>query len=133
MYSAIANAKSDYSLKKEDLKIKKIEAQEGPTLDRWAPRAFGRAAPIRKRSTHLLIILEPQKGASVIKKTDSLKPKKVQKIVSREDLKGQGDAEVDKPKREDESKKLGTETSRGPRPKTGGGSFIKKVLRRKTI
>jgi len=56
--SAIANAEHNFHLKKEDLKVAKITADEGPTLDRWMPRAHGRANPIRKRSTHLAIVLE---------------------------------------------------------------------------
>lgn len=56
--SAIANAVNNFQLNKDDLKIVSIMANEGPILDRWHPRAHGRAMPIRKRSTHISIILE---------------------------------------------------------------------------
>lgn len=56
--SAIANAINNFQLNKDDLKIVSIMANEGPILDRWHPRAHGRAMPIRKRSTHISIILE---------------------------------------------------------------------------
>jgi len=55
--SAIANAKHNFDLKKENLYIKEITVNQGPTNDRWMPRAFGRAAPIRKRTSHITIIL----------------------------------------------------------------------------
>lgn len=74
--SAIANAEHNFQLPKEHLVIKSIVANEGPTLDRWHPRAHGRALPIRKRTTHLSIVLEniepkPRKTSS--KKSDTTK------------------------------------------------------------
>lgn len=56
--SAIANAEHNFKLKKENLYIKKITADEDPTLHRWQPRARGRATPIRKRTCHLTVILD---------------------------------------------------------------------------
>jgi large subunit ribosomal protein L22 len=55
--SAVANAKHNFNLDEQDLFIKTITADGGPTLHRWRPRAFGRSAPIRKRTTHLSVIL----------------------------------------------------------------------------
>ena len=55
--SAIANAENNFHLKKEDLYIKFIVANQGPTIHRFKPAAFGQAHPIRKRSTHLELIL----------------------------------------------------------------------------
>lgn len=37
--------------------IKEIRADEGPTFKRFQPRARGRAAPIRKHTTHLTVIV----------------------------------------------------------------------------
>ena len=56
--SAIANAKENFQIEKNQLRIHSITADEGTVLKRWKPRAFGRATPIRKRSTHLTIVLE---------------------------------------------------------------------------
>lgn len=55
--SAVANAVHNNKLNREKLFIKSITADGGPTLKRWRPRAFGRAAPIRKRTTHITIVL----------------------------------------------------------------------------
>jgi large subunit ribosomal protein L22 len=47
----------------DDLVIGRIWADDGPTLKRWRPRPFGRAARIRKRSCHVTIELtEPLGG-----------------------------------------------------------------------
>jgi large subunit ribosomal protein L22 len=40
------------------LVVKEAYVDEGPTLKRWRPRAFGRATPIRKRSSHVTIVVE---------------------------------------------------------------------------
>lgn len=59
LLSAIANAEHNLKQKASGLYIKKVTADGGPMLKRWAPRAFGRAAPIRKRTSHIEIVLAP--------------------------------------------------------------------------
>lgn len=59
--SAVANAENNFKLKKDNLFIKRIMVDEGPKLKRWRPRAFGRATPILKRSSHITIILDELK------------------------------------------------------------------------
>jgi large subunit ribosomal protein L22 len=55
--SAVANAQHNDELDPETLYIKACFADEGPTLKRFTPRARGRAGAIRKRSTHITIVL----------------------------------------------------------------------------
>ncbi len=55
--SAVANAEHNHALDAEDLKIVAVYADEGPTLKRFQPRAQGRAFRIRKRTSHLTILL----------------------------------------------------------------------------
>lgn len=58
--SALANAqtKADQSGSDlENLKVKTAMASEGPTLKRFLPRAMGRASRIRKRTSHISIVL----------------------------------------------------------------------------
>lgn len=61
LLSAVANATHNFHLQKEDLYVKSIVADGGPTLKRFRARAFGRAAPIRKRTTHITIVLADKK------------------------------------------------------------------------
>ena len=58
--SAIANAENNHDLVGEDLYIKAVHADEGPTIKRFRPRAQGRATRIRKRTSHLTILLTPK-------------------------------------------------------------------------
>ena len=56
--SAVANAGANADMDVDNLYIKKIFADEGPTLKRFMPRAMGRATKIRKRTSHLTVILD---------------------------------------------------------------------------
>ena len=56
--SAVANAKENHSLIEDTLVIKTAFVDEAATLHRWMPRAMGRATPIRKRSSHITLILD---------------------------------------------------------------------------
>ena len=53
--SAIATAENNHELVGDDLYVKEIYADEGPTLRRFRPRAQGRATRIRKRTSHLTV------------------------------------------------------------------------------
>ncbi len=53
--SAIANAVNNHGMNAERLFISKIVANEGPTLKRYQPISKGRANPIFKRTSHMLI------------------------------------------------------------------------------
>lgn len=61
LYSAGANAKYQNPDAIEDnLYIKKITIDEGPTLKRYRPRARGRASRIRKRTSNITIVLSDE-------------------------------------------------------------------------
>jgi large subunit ribosomal protein L22 len=55
--SAVANAVHNDGLDTEELYVSACYADEGSTLKRWRPRARGRATRIRKRTSHITIIV----------------------------------------------------------------------------
>src|SRR3954463_2146858 len=57
--SAVANATNNKSLDQRDLFIAQAYGDEGPTLKRFRPRAQGRAYRIRKRTSHITIVVAP--------------------------------------------------------------------------
>lgn len=78
--SAVANAAHNFDILPETLIVKTAFVDGGPILYRWQPRAMGRATPLRKRSSHVTIILEgdaPEKefAANVSEKKKSGKEK----------------------------------------------------------
>ncbi len=56
--SAIANAENNLELSRDTLYVAEVYANQGPTLKRYRPRAQGRASRIRKRMSHITIILD---------------------------------------------------------------------------
>jgi len=56
--SAIANATQKKTIDIDRLYIKKITVDQGPTMKRYTPRALGRATMIRKRTSHITIVLD---------------------------------------------------------------------------
>jgi large subunit ribosomal protein L22 len=57
--SAMANAQQNHGVKDVDsLFVKRAFVDAGPTVKRFRPRAMGRATPIKKRTSHLTIVLE---------------------------------------------------------------------------
>ena len=55
--SAMANAERNHNLKRDNLYVAEAYANQGPTLKRFRPRAQGRASRIRKRTSHITIVL----------------------------------------------------------------------------
>jgi large subunit ribosomal protein L22 len=56
--SALANAEQNYALDAEDMIIAEIAVDEGPRLRRARYGARGRFKPIRKRFSHIIVVLE---------------------------------------------------------------------------
>lgn len=55
--SAVANAENNNNLRADRLVVKEATVGEGPTFKRFQPKARGSAGPIRKRTSHIRIIL----------------------------------------------------------------------------
>ncbi len=62
LQSAAANAENNHNLSAEDLVVVDAQANEGPTIKRWQPRAQGRAFPIHKPMTHITIVVEDREA-----------------------------------------------------------------------
>jgi large subunit ribosomal protein L22 len=60
LLSAVANAKERSGIDVDELFIKSVWVDAGPTARRFMPRAQGRATPIRKRSSAMTIVLDEQ-------------------------------------------------------------------------
>jgi len=58
LQSALANAENTRNLDVDNLFIKRAFVDQGPTMKRMRPRAQGRANIIRKKSSHITIVLD---------------------------------------------------------------------------
>ena len=56
--SAIANAENNHGMNSANLYVDQIYANQGPTLKRIRPAAKGSAVRIRKRTSHITVVLK---------------------------------------------------------------------------
>jgi large subunit ribosomal protein L22 len=112
--SAIANAKNNFKLAKENLYIKDVVVDEGIKLKRFRPKGFGMTSPIEKKTSHVTIVLEERVPGL---KATEVKEEKTEKIERTETKKTTAKPEIKK-----EIKKKGVL-----------GSIGRKFFRRKAI
>jgi large subunit ribosomal protein L22 len=58
LQSAVANADQKKTIDVDTLFVKHISVDQGPTLKRYMPRAMGRASEIKKKTSHINLVLE---------------------------------------------------------------------------
>jgi len=139
--SAISNAENNFELEKNNLFIKKITVDEGPTLHRWMPRARGRATPIRKRSSHINLVLAElvESGKKESKKQKIEAPIKLgQKPKEDDGVKVESKDKKEKFSQEGTKEEKGKKIidprgeGKGKNTKMEGKGFSSKIFRRKS-
>lgn len=145
--SAIANAINNFELEKDNLFIKEIKVDEGPTAYRWMPKAHGRATPLRKRTSHISLVLAEVKdsGKKEAKKQKISEPVKLDKIIKEEERIEEKKKTTKRKATEEQGKDVSTEKGkeivdsrmegrRGHARIEGGGhkGFMNKMFRRKS-
>jgi large subunit ribosomal protein L22 len=73
--SAVANAENNANLRADTLVVKEAVIGEGPTLKRFQPKARGSAGPIRKRTSHIRIVLTDEIAIETRESKKAKKPK----------------------------------------------------------
>jgi large subunit ribosomal protein L22 len=74
--SAVANAENNERLDPDTLLVSQAYVDEGPTMKRFRPRAQGRAYRIRKRTSHITVVVESVAQARPVKQTAKKATKK---------------------------------------------------------
>jgi len=117
--SAVANAEHNHKMSKDNLFIKEIRVDEGATLKRWRARAMGRAGAIKKRTSHISIVLaeiKETKKKDEAKKSTIKKDKDVKIVKSLEEVKISDKDDNKDDSKEDRNKydKSQVEKTKGP-------------------
>lgn len=123
--SAISNAKA----KKMDvakLFVADIRVDQGPMLKRWMPRAQGRATPIHKHTSHVVIIL--QESEKTVQSRFVTEVKKVKK-----EKKETGHEHAHEHEAEEPKKKETKEPEAKKEVKASKKGFVQKMFRRKSV
>ncbi len=125
--SALANATHNFNMDEDNLFVKNIIVNEGPTLKRQKARAMGRAMLIRKRRSHIEIVLEQKEKRAVKKKTGETIEEPDIKEVSKDEISDKDDiskGKEQKPKDKDRIDKENQKKKSHP---------VKKMFRRKNV
>lgn len=122
--SCVANARQNFQITDpRALRVTEIRVDRGPALKRIRPRAFGRAFPIRKETSHVTLVLEA-KGAP------PRRPRRAKPLAARAAAQAQGEGErlERKPAPERDMR-----FSVRPKAKTKPTEFVQRMFRRKAI
>ncbi|HAM88164.1 MAG: 50S ribosomal protein L22 [Candidatus Falkowbacteria bacterium GW2011_GWC2_38_22] len=137
--SAVANAENNFELKKDNLFVREIRVDEGVTMKRWAPKARGRATPLRKRTSHIHITLGElvDSGKVAGKKGKIEAPIKLDARVKEAEgvkITPKKDTAKETIKKEGETKKIidPRGEGRGKNTKIEGKGFASRIFRRKS-
>ena len=125
--SAVANAMHNFGLPRESLYIGEIKVDGGEIFKRFRARAFGRAAPIRKRTSHVSLILVSREEKPIISKP---KPKFVSSV-AKEENEAQREAVAVPEKERRFNRETATKKSRTW--KSRPMNFVRRVFQRKAI
>lgn len=84
--SAIANAENNFGLDRSNLYVADFQVGEATRLKRWMPRAFGRATPIIKRSSHVTITVDERIEGKNRKSKDQLEKERKEREEARKKM-----------------------------------------------
>ena len=127
LHSAVANATNNFGLDESNLYVESISVGDGLRLERWLPRAFGRATPLIRRGSNVTITLEERiEGKN---RTAKKKPKVVTSVKKVTDVESETEKKEEKVSKvvKPEFKK---EAIKGEKP--AGGKVVKKMFQRKS-
>jgi len=125
LHSAVANATNNFGLSEDNLYVQSISVGDGLRLERWLPRAFGRATPLIRRGSNVTIILEERiEGKN---RTAKKEPKAVVSLKTPET--GDTEEKEDKATIKSAKPELKKEILKGSKPV---GKMVKKMFQRKS-
>lgn len=120
--SAVANATNNFGLDKDNLYVFAVRVGDGLRLQRWLPRAFGRATPLLRRGSNVTVILEEKVEGK--NRTEKKAPTEIVTVK---------ESEVEEAKEEkSDAKPVKSEGTGGKVGRQAGGKFVKKVFQRKS-
>lgn len=116
--SAIASAEHNYNMVKDNLYVSQIFVDGGVKMKRWSPRAFGRAFPIVKNTSHITIVLEEK-----IAGKKKIKSKKEEKDINNKK----------KERKVKEGKKFKKDDRQENKLNKSKGGVLKRIFQRKSV
>ncbi|MEK9174921.1 MAG: 50S ribosomal protein L22 [Patescibacteria group bacterium] len=123
--SAIANAENNFSLDTNSLKISEFKVDGGPVFSRFRPGSRGRVSPLKRKTSHITLVLEGQRAKGDIKKQ-----REEAKDVTESDTIVLDNAETDKAKEENKNIPFKQDKRKTQRQ---GPNFVRRIFQRKSV
>ena len=117
--SGVASAINNFNLSPDNLYVANIFVDEGQTLKRFRPRAFGKAGAIHKKTSRITLVLE-ERAVAGVKKTK----KKISKIIIEKEETPKKEVMITVPKKE---------APKEIKPKRRFEGITRRIFRRKAI
>lgn len=140
LQSAMHNGENNFGIDKDNMYVHEVKVGEGPTLKRWMPRAFGRAAQIRKRTSKIEIILEERIEGRGRKTKEQMEEEKKKRMAEKEKREQALKKEREQAKKESKQsvsgildKKKEESESKKSQKTSGKKSWVNKFFRRKSM
>jgi len=131
--SAVANGENNFGIDKDNMYVFDVVVKEGITLKRWMPKAYGRATPIRRRSSHIEIVLEERVEGKGRKTKEQLEKEKKARIDAKKKLEKEAVEKQEKEEKEVKTTEKSELKSKEAKTesKASGKGWAKKIFNRK--
>jgi len=136
LLSAVANAENNFGLDKDNLYVEDVVVGAGPSLKRWMPRAYGRAAQILKRTSKITIVLEERiegKGRKTKEEMAKIMEKRMKERKKAEKERAETEGKEEKVEEMAKTKKISEKEIDKVKKDGGGKSWGSKIFRRKSM
>ncbi len=129
--SAVANATNNFGLDRDNLYVAAINVGDGLRLERWLPRAFGRATPLIRRGSNVTVILEERiEGKNRTEKKAVKEKKAAPKETAEDETLALEEKKDEKSVPKNLKSEMKKEVVKGSKP--AGGKVVKKMFQRKS-
>jgi len=121
--TAVASAEHNNDMEKSNLYISQIFVDEGTVMKRWKPRAFGRANPIIRRTSHITLTLDERVAGK----------KRVKTVEKDKKAKNQLESKKETDNKDDNKKNKFNKDNKNSNKSSKDGGVFKKMFRRKSV
>jgi len=132
LLSAISNAENNFGIDRSNMFVLSVTVGGGPTLKRWMPRAYGRAAMIKKRTSKIEIIVDERIEGKGRKTKEQLEKEKKERLEEKKKIEKEAVKKMDDKKEVKNKPEEVKEIERGKKDTTKS-NWSSRIFRRKSM
>ncbi|MCX6763820.1 MAG: 50S ribosomal protein L22 [Candidatus Moranbacteria bacterium] len=132
LLSAISNAENNFGIDRDNMFVSSITVGGGPTIKRWMPRAYGRAAMIRKRTSNIELIVDERIEGKGRKTKEQLEQERKARMEEKSKREKEAAKKTDE-RKESTAKVEDTKEIEKVKKETFQGKWTNRIFRRKSM